>query len=1245
MVKTNLFGFFWGSVSLWVFCLSCTGQTQAQVVPDSTLPVNSAVTVDGNTTRITGGTRAGSNLFHSFEQFSVTTNGTAFFDNAVDIQNILTRVTGGSISNIDGLIQANGGANLFLLNPNGIVFGPNASLNIGGSFLASTASSLVFADGNFSATDPNNTPLLSVNVPLGVQFGASANAIANRSRVTDSNSATDNSAIVGLRVNPGQTLALLGGDLNLEGGHLNAPAGRIELGSVAPNSQVNLTFGDTGLALGYEGVQDFQDIRLSQQAVVSTGGTAGGDIQIQARELSAIDSSTISAVTIGEGKAGNISIQATDRVEFTGTGKLRILEEILNAAIDPFDLVGGIFTSGFVGGSGDLTIDTKELVLRNGAVFSASTFANGPGGSLNINTQGGSVELIGSSLLTGTTGLQDSGDLSIDTGQLTLKEGAVITTATALPQPGAGDGGDLIITADSVELTGVSTGPLDLPIFVEAEKIPSSLLAVTFGAGNAGNVQMTTRELKINEGGAISSATLNFGQEGKAGNISIQATDRVEVTGTGEPRILEEILNETIDPSDLFGGISTSGFSGGSGDLTIYTKELVLRNGAVFSTSTFGSGPGGSLNIDTQGGSVELIGSDLLTGTTDSGDSGDLTIATGQLTLREGAVVSTATVFSEDRTNDEAVIPQDRAGNGGNLIITADSVELTGESVEALKLPIFVQPVLTDEGQPKLTPEGQPEFTDPEREQIPSSLLAVTFGDGNSGNVDLTVRELKINRGGAISTATLGLGDGGDIIIRDAELVELIGTERSRLIKEFLTTGSIDPSDINDGFFSLSLPTPENAEQTGAPGSIEIETQKLTLENGAGILATTFTRAQGADLSINATESIELSGGSVVITGTGSIDGLSGAAGNLTITTGNLTIRDAALVSTATFSNTGEGGNLTVTTPATGRVELIGAPQSVSVPFDISQVFRFIPTGLQTTSVGNADAGDLTIETGELIITEGASAASATLVPPESEGQTQGASASTALDGGSGGKLTVNADSVNLIGTSTDGLLPSSLFAFTETNAAAGSLEINAGTLIIRNGAVAQTDAFVGTARGGNVTIDLSLGAIENSSITSNAQEGDGGDIRISARAFFEGPDSEIDADSLLGTDGSVSLNTPDIQASEALVDLPETVTDPAEQVAQVCQKDREGSSFTIAGRGGLPPRPSEPLSSEALVGFESLSQSAENIEPLPEDEIALAPPARGWFVNDRGELVLTSQPLNVMSQPSSFSAVNCHAR
>lgn len=157
----------------------------AQVVPDNTLPAGERSQVVGNpNVQIDGGARRGGNLFHSFSQFSIPTGGSAYFNNAVDVQNIFSRVTGGSISNIDGLIRANGTANLFLLNPNGILFGPNASLNIGGSFVATTANAIGFPNGEvFSsdATQPLPSQLLTIN-PNALFFNQLApQPIVNRS--------------------------------------------------------------------------------------------------------------------------------------------------------------------------------------------------------------------------------------------------------------------------------------------------------------------------------------------------------------------------------------------------------------------------------------------------------------------------------------------------------------------------------------------------------------------------------------------------------------------------------------------------------------------------------------------------------------------------------------------------------------------------------------------------------------------------------------------------------------------------------------------------------------------------------------------------------------------------------------------------------------------------------------------------------------------------------------------------------
>ena len=155
----------------------------AQIIPDGTLPNNSTIDVsvapNGNTVlTIDGGTAAGGNLFHSFQDFNVPSNDIAHFNNGLTIDNIITRVTGGNPSDIDGIIRANGTANLFLINPAGLMFGPNASLDIGGSFVGSTAQALQFEDGSlYSAVDVDAPPLLTVNVPVGLQFGAQPGGI------------------------------------------------------------------------------------------------------------------------------------------------------------------------------------------------------------------------------------------------------------------------------------------------------------------------------------------------------------------------------------------------------------------------------------------------------------------------------------------------------------------------------------------------------------------------------------------------------------------------------------------------------------------------------------------------------------------------------------------------------------------------------------------------------------------------------------------------------------------------------------------------------------------------------------------------------------------------------------------------------------------------------------------------------------------------------------------------------------
>ena len=542
-----------------------TSAVSAQITPDATLPNNSRTTTQDNIKIIEGGTQAETNLFHSFEQFSLPTGQTAYFNNIQNIQNIITRITGKSISNIDGIIRANGTANLFLINPNGIVFGENAALNIGGSFLATTASSINFADGTkFSATQPQTKPLLTINVPIGLQFGTTAKPIRNQSQASANNATNLSAASTGLRVPTGKTLALIGGDVILEGGSLTADSGQVEIGSVASNSSVNLNSTDKGWTLGYEDVKNFRNIQLIQRnindstvgATVNVSGKDGGgsirlqgnfielvsnfvflrsattneanagDITINANKLSIRDGAQVLAFTSGQGSAGDIIVNASDSVELIGTfiskdGRTRTISSGL------FNATAGD------GNGGNLTINTSKLTIYDGARVSVQTsfrpgsensqfiLATGKAGNLTVNASE-LVELAGktetdskSTLVSSTSNSADAGKITISTKQLIVRDEAEISVSSLFPKlppninfvgdiNNLGNAGELKVTADSILLNN-----------------QGKLISETDSA-NGGNINLQLKYLLLlRRNSQISTNAGKAQQIGDGGNINI----------------------------------------------------------------------------------------------------------------------------------------------------------------------------------------------------------------------------------------------------------------------------------------------------------------------------------------------------------------------------------------------------------------------------------------------------------------------------------------------------------------------------------------------------------------------------------------------------------------------------------------------------------------------------------------------------------------------------------------------------
>lgn len=740
----------------------------AQITPDGSLgPAGSQVTpgapIGGQPADlIEGGTQHGANLFHSFSDFNVGDLQRVYFANPAGVQNILTRVTGPNPSNILGTLGVTGAANLFLLNPHGILFGPNAQLDLRGSFLASTADSLTFDNGfAFSARNPQAPPLLTVNVPIGLQYGNRAGTIRVQGNGQELREFVANAPLIdttmGLQVPFDQTLALVGGEIALEGATLKTAGGRIELGSIADNSLVSLTPTGKGFALGYDAVQNFGAIQLSQKSYVDASGEGGGDIVIQGGRVILAGGSTIEASTLRAKPGGNFIINARLSLEVIGGDTLA--EE------------SGLFAITYpktTGAGGNLTINTPNLLVRNGGEISVSTFAEGNSGDIIINAPQ-SLQLIGTSgdgqvrsgvfaRANGTIG--SAGNVTLNTGTLIIRDGAQISVGTR----SAGNGGNLMINAaQGIALIGT---------FAEQEFSSGLYAQANSGAsGSGGNLTIDTPTLLVQDGAVIAGGT--FGA-GFAGSIAINAPQGIHLIGTSPS-------GEQSSGLFLFAARESTG---AGGDLTINTSDLLVENGAAVSVGTNGGGKAGTLTVNATG-SVKAIGSSLdgrypsalfaSAGSGSTGGAGKLVINTPSLFVQNGAEISAAT---------------SGAGDGGELIVNAPNlVQVSGSDftgrVSALRtltqgsgnggeLAIFTT-MLQVQNKAEIavgsTGTGRSGNLQIQANSInldnQAALSASTTSDrsGNQANISLTAKNLVLRRNSNITTNATGNATGGNISI------------------------------------------------------------------------------------------------------------------------------------------------------------------------------------------------------------------------------------------------------------------------------------------------------------------------------------------------------------------------------------------------------------------------------------------------------------------------------------------------
>ncbi|OCR00202.1 filamentous hemagglutinin [Oscillatoriales cyanobacterium USR001] len=775
----------------------------AQIVPDRTLGAESSRTVPDTidnlpSDRIEGGANRGVSLFHSFREFNVGEGRAAYFTNPTGILNIFTRVTGGNPSNILGVLGVQGNANLFFLNPKGIVFGPNARLDLRGSFIGSTASSILFDNGfEFSATDPNAVPLLAINIPVGLRFRENPGTIVNSSQAIGPTPTLPPLPIeiplsnkLGLAVDPGQTLALIGGDIQLLGGNLTAYTGQILLGSVKSPGLVQFEPTALGLNLNYGNIQNFGNIEMNG-ALINTSGLGGGkidirggnvtisssgiysltlgnidsrDIDINAQNLRVDRGSQISVSTLGSGKGGDMNIRATDSVEMIGIGFESYQQFLVNyrtaRTIAPFDPQNVLITGTIGAGSaGDITIDTGHLLIRDGVVTGTSSLGTGNGG--NINIRANVFDLAGSTINSGTfVGSSGTGgNINVAAQKLTMRDGSILSSSTS----GDGVSGNINIkAAESVEVLRTPPGSAILTVITASSFDPNE-------KGRSADIEIDTKRLIITQGagisvssGAIIGNTI-FSPGGPGGNLIIRASESVEVTG-----ISGVLANGQYNSSFL---ATETNSSKGGGNIYIATPRLTVRDGGVISMYSAGMGNAGNLTIDAD--RVEVSGSALngqfisqidasagnLSGIpipNATGNAGSINLNVDRLIVRDGAAIN---------------VRAQGTPNAGTLTVIADSIALDNKG----------------------------------------SINGST-DSGGGGNINLRAQDIQLRRGSRITTDA-GISDGGNIRI-NSEILATLPNENNDITANARTARGGQVTVNVPNIFGFSAVTREQARSS-----------------------------------------------------------------------------------------------------------------------------------------------------------------------------------------------------------------------------------------------------------------------------------------------------------------------------------------------------------------------------------------------------------------------------------------------
>lgn len=1070
------------------------------------------------------GQTLGSNLFHSFDRFNIAIGQAATFTGPGNIDNIIARVTGGMASNIDGpLVSAIQTANLWFINPAGVLFGPHASINVDGSVYISTANYIKFDDNVVFNTSTSTTPILTSANPEAFGFLQSSSAPVEINGTGSTQATASLASFYGplwneFRVANGKTFAIVGGDINITDGQLfngtkvaarlQAPGGRLALVSTASAGEVQPNSGqiDTS-SFNQLGHINIKSAIPSQPTFLDTSATGGGEIVIRGGEL-ALDNAILISDTFGNADGKTIDVKVRNNLT------------ISNSA-------GIISETDGSGNAGNISLQADALKISSSGIFSEkSNFSSGRGGEIIINAT--RVELKQFSIIDSFTGNQSTnqgGSIEITADNLIIREGSIVQSGSGLS--GTANGGAISITANNQLIIRDGVDNNDSGIFSNggdgdagAITIQAGTLLLKNGAQIAGDplgsgagadITINAKEITLesnaddaNSKAIISSKTPFLSPNGTPGTVAITA-DEVNISGprSGITTVTSNsnqagAIVITAGNLRISGGIITSQTlgSGSAGDIQLYAGDITLTGQASIRSDNFLTDNTGRILFAAPGASGRItITADrsisannatfISTATASEGQSGSISLATpGEIKLSNLATFSSSSFYTAPADQTTAQIG--KRGKAGDITVSAGKLTITG----------------------------------------PSGFGAETT-DGLGGNINVNTENLAITEGGVLSTTSQGRGQAGNILIRGLS---------SANAKQVLIDGLNDAFlvDLSDGrllrgqFSGIYL----NASGSGNGGSLDLRTDDLQLSNGGLISAIT---AFGANLETT--------------------------GGDITIQTGTANLSSGGLISAAT-SGLGSAGNIRL---------LASGPVSISGQFDRSQ-HPLVNNPRITDNSGINNSASFALDNRAQNLGAGGSIEIQTSSLNLSNGGEISVANAGANPNNVGGSITINAGREFI---SNNGRVSAET-----ASAQGGNINLLATNLIHLTDSSISTSVAGGNGSGGNIFIDPEFLILDNSRITAQALRGAGGNIRIIADQFIQTPDSLVSASSEFGVDGNVVISSPDTNILGKTAVLAAQFIDPSSLFKQQCiARYAAGlSSMSVQALANIHPAPGEAL-------------------------------------------------------------------